>query len=96
MRITEACESLKLECALRELGFVDIGWKCIAHAGLFFVQPVGWGPEKDLQPDDDLLGFLIRKHIMAERKDDPRLMCRSAKGALDLAQEITNASINDW
>ena len=41
MKLEEGCHSLKLECALRDLGFVDIGWKCIAHAGIFFVQPVG-------------------------------------------------------
>ncbi len=41
MKLIDGCHSLKLECALRELGFVDIGWKCVAHAGIFFVQPVG-------------------------------------------------------
>jgi len=35
MILEEACHSLKLECALRDLGFVDIGWKCVAHAGIF-------------------------------------------------------------
>ena len=35
MLLDEACHSLKLECALRDLGFVDIGWKCVAHAGIF-------------------------------------------------------------
>ncbi len=44
MILEEACYSLKLECALRDLGFVDIGWKCVAHAGIFFVQPVGIPP----------------------------------------------------
>ena len=34
MILEEACYSLKLECALRDLGFVDIGWKCVAHAGI--------------------------------------------------------------
>jgi hypothetical protein len=37
MKIIDGCHSLKLECALRDLGFVDIGWKCVAHAGIFFV-----------------------------------------------------------
>ena len=41
MKCEEACYALKLECALRDLGFVDIGWKTVAHAGIFFVQPVG-------------------------------------------------------
>ena len=35
MTLEDGCYSLKLECALRELGFVDIGWKCVAHAGLY-------------------------------------------------------------
>ena len=41
MTLEDGCYSLKLECALRELGFVDVGWKCVAHAGLYFVQPFG-------------------------------------------------------
>tara|TARA_B100002019_G_C21240975_1_gene585539 strand:+ start:1410 stop:1658 length:249 start_codon:yes stop_codon:yes gene_type:complete len=55
MKLIDGCYSLKLECALRELGFVDIGWKTVARAGIFFVQPVGI-PE---DPDGDLLGFLV-------------------------------------
>ena len=27
MTLEDGCYSLKLECALRELGFVDVGWK---------------------------------------------------------------------
>jgi hypothetical protein len=96
MCLEEACSSLKLECALREIGFVDIGWKCVAHGGLFFVQPVGWGDECDSEPWDELLGFLLRKHIQVKKKSDPRLLCNTAKKALDLAQEITDASLNDW
>ena len=89
MCIEEACYSLKLECALRELGFVDIGWKCIAHAGLFFIQPVGWGPENDLKPEDPLLGFLIREHIMAKKQTDGRLMGATAKVAINIALEMS-------
>ena len=55
MILEEACHSLKLECALRDLGFVDIGWKCVAHAGIFFVQPIGIPDD----PDGDLLGFSL-------------------------------------
>ena len=55
MILEEACHSLKLECALRDLGFVDIGWKCVAHAGIFFVQPVGIPDD----PEGDLLGFSL-------------------------------------
>jgi len=28
MTFLDGCHSLKLECALRNLGFVNIGWKC--------------------------------------------------------------------
>lgn len=97
MILEQACDSLKLECALRNLGFVDIGWKVIANAGIFFVQPVGWST--DPQPDDELLGFLLEKHIMASRQTDnlnPKLLLSSAREALELAELITNASINEW
>lgn len=97
MILKEACDSLKLECALRNLGFVDIGWKVIANAGIFFVQPVGWSVNPE--PKDELLGFLLEKHIMAKRPDDeanPKLLLSSAREALELAELITNASINEW
>ena len=55
MILEEACHSLKLECALRDLGFVDIGWKCVAHAGIFFIQPVGFPDD----PEGELLGFSL-------------------------------------
>ena len=92
MRIDEACHSLKLECALRELGFVDIGWKCVAHAGLFFVQPVGWGPESTLTPQDPLLGFLVREHIMAKKQSEGRLLGATAKIAIDIALTLSDKS----
>ena len=41
MKLIDGCHSLKLECALRNLGFVDIKWRCVANAGIFFVVPVG-------------------------------------------------------
>ena len=82
MKLIDGCHSLKLECALRELGFVDIGWKCVAHAGIFFVQPVGI-------PDDtegDLLGFHI---TVPYAKDYKKIkMLQSARKALDFAQGI--------
>ena len=57
MKLIDGCHSLKLECALRELGFVDVGWKCIANAGIFVVLPFGL-PE---DPEGDLLGFQVVK-----------------------------------
>ena len=41
MKLIDGCHSLKLECALRDLGFVDVGWKCVANAGIFLVLPFG-------------------------------------------------------
>lgn len=82
MKLEEACYSLKLECALRELGFVDIGWKCVAHAGIFFVQPVGIPDD----PDADLLGFSLS---IPNRKNNQRYkLVGTAKRALDIAQGI--------
>jgi hypothetical protein len=73
MTLQDGCYSLKLECALRELGFVDIGWKCVAHAGLFFVQPYGLPDD----PEGDLIGFSIIKSDQAIK------LVNTAKKALD-------------
>jgi len=75
MKLIDGCHSLKLECALRELGFVDVGWKCVANAGIFLVLPFGL-PEK---PDGDLLGFQVVKSSRVIR------LSGSAKKALDFA-----------
>jgi hypothetical protein len=78
MKLEEACYSLKLECALRDLGFVDIGWKCVAHAGIYFVQPVGIPDD----PDADLLGFSLSKNRRCYK------LVSTAKRALDIAQGL--------
>ena len=75
MKLIDGCHSLKLECALRELGFVDVGWKCVANAGIFLVLPFGL-PEK---PEGDLLGFQVVKSSRVIR------LSESAKKALDFA-----------
>lgn len=73
MTLQDGCYSLKLECALRELGFVDIGWKCVAHAGLFFVQPYGIPDD----PEGDLIGFsVVKSHEVIK-------LVNTAKRALD-------------
>jgi hypothetical protein len=79
MTLEDGCYSLKLECALRDLGFVDIGWKCVAHAGIFFVQPVGIPDD----PEGDLLGFSLSIPY-AKDKRKYRLIS-TAKKALDFA-----------
>ena len=82
MKLEEACYSLKLECALRDLGFVDIGWKCVAHAGIFFIQPVGIPDD----PDGDLLGFSLS--IPYTKNNKKYRLVRTAGRALDIAQGI--------
>ena len=79
MTLKDGCYSLKLECALRDLGFVDIGWKCVAHAGIFFIQPVGIPDD----PEGDLLGFSLTIPNL-ENKSYNKLMA-TAKKSLDYA-----------
>ena len=77
MKLIDGCYSLKLECALRGLGFVDVGrWKTVARAGIFFVEPIGI-PE---DPDADLLGFLVTIPYASWKR--PRLK-DTAKKALE-------------
>lgn len=87
MTLEEGCLSLKLECALRELGFVEIHWQVIAHAGLFFVSPVGF---TNFSLQDDLVGFQISRHCptLKELRADCKIL-PTAKRALDLALELS-------
>ena len=79
MNLMDGCHSLKLECALRDLGFVDIGWKCVAHAGIFFIQPYGIPDD----PEGDLLGFSV---TIPYTHDNRRVrMISTSRGALDYA-----------
>ena len=92
MILEDACYSLKLECALRELGFVDVGWRVVAHAGIFFVEPVGWSTV--CGPEDDLLGFQLQRHVMAREVDKRGLhlgrpIAQTARKALDLALSLS-------
>ena len=87
MTLEEGCLSLKLECALRDLGFVEVQWRVIAHAGLFFVSPVGF---YNFSLNDDLLGFQLSKHcpVAMEIRADCKIL-PTAKRALDLAFELS-------
>ena len=79
MRLIDGCHSLKLECAMRDLGFVDIKWKTIAHAGIFFIQPYGIPDD----PEGDLLGFSV---TIPYTHDNRRVrMISTARRALDYA-----------
>lgn len=91
MIIQEANFSLKLECALRELGFMEIKNIVIAHAGIYFVRPVGFHFKAN--ESDDLLGFQIEK---SEGWDHNRIglclgkpLLQTAKSALDLAISLS-------
>ena len=75
MKLIDGCHSLKLECALRNLGFVDIKWRWVANAGIFFVVPVGI-PDN---PEGDLIGFQITHSEKVVK------LSESAKKALDFA-----------
>ena len=86
MTILDGCFSLKLECALRELGFIEMDWRVVASVGMFFIVPVGYSSLS--RAEDDLLGFQIRQTNLT-----PRLLldCRTvqtAKSALDLAAKL--------
>jgi hypothetical protein len=92
MTIEEANVSLKLECALRELGFMEIKDRIIAHAGLYFIFPVGFLYEARIC--DDLLGFQIQKSEEWEYDKTTGLclgkpISQSAKSALDLALSLS-------
>ena len=81
MLLSDGCHSLKLECALRDLGFVDIGWKCVAHAGIFFIEPVGIPDD----PEGDLLGFTLKITNIRRPEDKVWRMVSTARKAMDLA-----------
>jgi hypothetical protein len=91
MTLQDANYSLKLECALRELGFVEIDWRVIAHAGLYFVRPVGHFLQST--EDDDLLGFqLQRSETWKVEQSGLHLgwpIAQTAKQALDLALNLS-------
>ena len=83
MTLEDGCVSLKLECALRELGFVEIQWRVIAHAGIFFVFPVGLS---NISLGEDLLGFQLSTQCPSQ--EGLRADCKilpTAKKALDFA-----------
>ncbi len=83
MTLQDACTSLKLECALRDLGFVEIDWRVIASVGLFFIIPVGYSEFS--QANDDLLFFQIRQNNLTPRLILNCPMADTARAALDTA-----------
>jgi hypothetical protein len=91
MILEDANISLKMECALRDLGFVEFDWRVVAHAGLYFVRAVGFYYTAGQK--DDLLGFQIEK---SEDWDyDKTGLClgkpiaQSARQAIELALNLS-------
>ena len=86
MLLREACESIRLECALRDLGFVEIGWKTVAHAGIYFLEPIGM--TMNYGPDDETLGFVMGEEMFSRNPSSLHFMFQSAKEAFDMAEEL--------
>ena len=86
MILKEACESVKLECALRDLGFVEIGWKTVARAGIFFLEPIGM--RNDCGPQDETLGFILGEHIYSHNPAGLHFLFQSAKEAFDMSESL--------
>mgnify|MGYP001322246399 FL=1 len=86
MLLKEACDSIKLECALRDLGFVEIGWKTIAHAGIYFLEPIGM--RMDYGPEDETLGFVMGEEMFSRNPSALHYMFPSAKDAFDMAEML--------
>ena len=86
MTLSEACDSLKLECAVRQLGFVTIGWRVVAHAGLYFVEPIGY--RNDCGPEDPALGFAMGEHMYSQNPGSVHFLFQSAKMALDMSEDL--------
>ena len=84
MLLKEACESIKLECALRDLGFVEIGWKTVAHAGIYFLEPIGL--TMNYGPEDEALGFVLGEEMFSRNPAGLHYMFTSAKDAFDMSE----------
>jgi hypothetical protein len=92
MTLEDANYSLKLECALRELGFIEIRERVLANAGIYYVRPVGFSHNAKLW--EDLFGFQVEKSEEWEYHKTTGLclgkpIIQSAKLALDLALSLS-------
>jgi hypothetical protein len=88
MTLKEASISLKLECALRQLGFLEVSWRVYAHAGIYMIYPVSHIVES--HPYDNLLGFQLFEfrrdgHLPESGIQLGFPLLPSAKSALDFA-----------
>lgn len=88
MLLKEACESIKLECALRELGFVEIGWKTVARAGIYFLEPIGM--IMNYGPEDEALGFVLGEEMFSRNPAALHFMFPSAKDAFDMSELLND------
>lgn len=89
MTIEEANYSLKLECALRQLNFVEIGWQAVALAGVFYVIPVSHIVV--CHKNDDLLGFQLSR---SSDLDPTHLGLRLDRKIISTAKKALNLAIS--
>ena len=83
MKLEDGCYALKLECAIRDVAYVDMGWRCVAHSGLYFIQPYGL---PDI-PQGNLLGFsVIKQENYSKASGKVVRLSPTARKALDFAQ----------
>jgi len=87
--IEEANYSLKLECALRQLNFVEIGWQAVALAGVFYVIPVSHIVV--CHKNDDLLGFQLSR---SSDLDPTHLGLRLDRKIISTAKKALNLAIS--
>jgi hypothetical protein len=92
MKLEDACSALKLECGLRQLGFVLLEWKVIANCGLYMIFPVGFYLTDG--PDDDLLGYQLERSCTEQLLDHRGLhlgspIAHTAGAAFDLANRLS-------
>ena len=87
MTIGEGCDSLKIECALRNFGWIEYKNLIIANVGEYFVRPIGYSPM--IEKTDDLFGFQIGKPEIIIKHFDFQLgylpFSSSAKRAIEVA-----------
>lgn len=87
MTIEDGCNSLKMECAMRDFGFIEFKKLVVAKAGEYFIRPIGYS--KIISKEDDLLGFQIGKPEIIIPNFDYQLsylpIRGSAKRAIDIA-----------
>ena len=55
MTLQDGCDSLKLECALKDYGFIILHDTVLAHCNNYYIRPIGMSTMNIME--DDLFGF---------------------------------------